>query len=111
MKPLRLSAILFGVIALAALLACPSLRAANSSQTSKAAADTLLPKDQRKTAPGNPVTDRKFTSRENGGAPICRHRFVLVPNPAARMSGRPIRAPVSSKLTYFHLSPGQTLVC
>ena len=51
MKPLRLSAILFGVIALAALLACPLLHAANSSQTSTAAADTLLPKDQRKTAP------------------------------------------------------------
>ena len=48
MKPLRLSAILFAV---AALLACTSLRAADSSQTSKAAADTLLPKDQRKTAP------------------------------------------------------------
>ena len=51
MKPLRLSAIPFAVIALAALLACTSLRAADSSQTSKATADTLLPKYQRKTAP------------------------------------------------------------
>jgi peroxiredoxin len=48
MKPLRLSAIFFAV---AALLACSSLRAADNSQSSKAAADTLLPKDQRKTAP------------------------------------------------------------
>jgi peroxiredoxin len=51
MKPLRLSAIPFAVIALAALLACTSLRAADSSQTSKATADTLLPEYQRKTAP------------------------------------------------------------
>jgi peroxiredoxin len=51
MKSLRLSAIFFGVIALAALLACTPLHAADSSQTSKTAADTLLPKDQRKAAP------------------------------------------------------------
>jgi peroxiredoxin len=51
MKPLRLSAIPFAVIALAALLACTSLRPADSSQTSKATADTLLPEYQRKTAP------------------------------------------------------------
>jgi len=51
MKPLRLSAIPFAVIALAALLACTSLRAADSSQTPKATADTLLPEYQRKTAP------------------------------------------------------------
>jgi peroxiredoxin len=52
MKPLRLSAIFFGVIALAAgLSAGTPLRAADDSQTSKAAADTLLPKGQRKAAP------------------------------------------------------------
>ncbi len=58
MKPLRLSAIFFGVIALATLLACTPLHAADSSQTSKAAADTLLPKGQRKAAPRRFCFDR-----------------------------------------------------
>jgi peroxiredoxin len=72
MKPLRLSATFFTVIALAAsLIACTPLHAADGSQTSKANADTLLPKDQRKTAPefsltgadGKPIDLAKYRGK------------------------------------------------
>jgi peroxiredoxin len=64
MKPLRFSATFFAVVVLAGgLLACTPLHAADSSQTSKANIDTLLPKDQRKAAP-------EFSLTEADGKPI-----------------------------------------
>jgi peroxiredoxin len=58
MKALRLSVTSFAVIALAASLLVHTLVcAADGSQTSKAAGDTLLAKDQRKAAPEFSLTD------------------------------------------------------
>jgi thiol-disulfide isomerase/thioredoxin len=58
MKALRSSVMSFAVIAVAAgLLVHTPVRAADGFQTSRAAADTLLAKDQRKAAPEFSLTD------------------------------------------------------
>jgi peroxiredoxin len=58
MKPPCLATTFFGVIVFSAgLLACMPLRASDSAQTSKTTADVLVPKDQRKAAPGFSLTD------------------------------------------------------